>query len=154
MFWSLFIFREHSTREPASSRVTYFILRAYTKTGVSHSNNGKTRERFWKKCRWMERKDKVYRCWDDHGEICSHFPMKRSMYLVSLHVLCWGLHWSATSLLLFFFFTVTAVTACRNACRLQEPVVQTELFCTICSHWILWDLFFPQNIVKLTKHFW
>ena len=50
-FWGLFIFREHSTREPASSRVTYFILRAYTKTGVSHSNNGKTRERFWKKCR-------------------------------------------------------------------------------------------------------
>ena len=42
MFWSLFISREHSTREPASSRVTYFILRAYTRT-VSHS-----RERFWK----------------------------------------------------------------------------------------------------------
>ena len=37
MFWSLFIFREHSTREPASSTVTYFILRAYTGTGVSHS---------------------------------------------------------------------------------------------------------------------
>ena len=29
---SLFIFRGHSTREPASSRVTYFILRAYTGT--------------------------------------------------------------------------------------------------------------------------
>ena len=27
---SLFIFRGHSTREAASSRVTYFILRAYT----------------------------------------------------------------------------------------------------------------------------
>ena len=35
--WSVFIFREHSTREPASSRVTYFILRACTGTGVSHS---------------------------------------------------------------------------------------------------------------------
>ena len=35
MFWSLFIFYEHSTREPASSRVTYFILRAYKGTGVS-----------------------------------------------------------------------------------------------------------------------
>ena len=27
MFWSLFIFRGHSTREPAHSRVTYFVLR-------------------------------------------------------------------------------------------------------------------------------
>ena len=33
MFWSLFIFREHSTREPASGRVTCFILRAYTGIG-------------------------------------------------------------------------------------------------------------------------
>ena len=31
-FFSLFIFRGHSTREPASGRVTYFILRAYTGT--------------------------------------------------------------------------------------------------------------------------
>ena len=37
IFLSLFIFREHSTRELASSRVTYFILLAYTGTGVSHS---------------------------------------------------------------------------------------------------------------------
>ena len=37
LFFSLFIFRGHSTREPASRRVTYFILRAYTGTGVSHS---------------------------------------------------------------------------------------------------------------------
>ena len=36
-FFSLFIFRGHSTREPASIRVTYLILRAYTETGVSHS---------------------------------------------------------------------------------------------------------------------
>ena len=47
-FLSLFIFRGHSTREPASSRVTYFILRAYTGTGVSHSQHGKNPERFWK----------------------------------------------------------------------------------------------------------
>ena len=38
-FFSLFIFRGHSTREPASSRVTNFILRAYTGTGVSHSQH-------------------------------------------------------------------------------------------------------------------
>ena len=36
---SLFVFRGHSTREPASGRVTYFILRAYTGTGVSHSQH-------------------------------------------------------------------------------------------------------------------
>ena len=41
-FFSLFLFRGHSTREPASSTVTYFILRAYTGTGVSHSQHGKT----------------------------------------------------------------------------------------------------------------
>ena len=38
---SLPIFRGHSTREPASSRVTYFIQRAYTVTGVSHSEHRK-----------------------------------------------------------------------------------------------------------------
>ena len=41
MFLRLFIFRGHSTREPASSRVTYFILRTYTETGVSHSQRSK-----------------------------------------------------------------------------------------------------------------
>ena len=40
-FFSLFIFRRHSTREPASSRVAYFILQAYTGTGVSHSQHRK-----------------------------------------------------------------------------------------------------------------
>ena len=40
-FVSLFIFRRHSTREPAFGRVTYFILRAYTVTGVSHSEHRK-----------------------------------------------------------------------------------------------------------------
>ena len=35
------IFREHSTREPAPSKVTYFILRAYTGTDVSHSYHRK-----------------------------------------------------------------------------------------------------------------
>ena len=38
-FFSLFIIRRHSTRAPASSRMTYFILRAYTGTGVSHSQH-------------------------------------------------------------------------------------------------------------------
>ena len=40
-FFSLFIFRGHSTLKPASGRVTYFILRAYTGTGVSHSQHRK-----------------------------------------------------------------------------------------------------------------
>ena len=39
--FSLFIFRGHSEREPASSRVTYFILRAYTAPDVSHSQHRK-----------------------------------------------------------------------------------------------------------------
>ena len=38
-FFNLFIFHGHSTREPASSRVTYFIFRAYAGTGVSHSQH-------------------------------------------------------------------------------------------------------------------
>ena len=53
-FFSLLIFRGHSVREPASSRVIYFILRAYTGTSVNHSQRRKNRERFWKKCRWMD----------------------------------------------------------------------------------------------------
>ena len=44
------IFRGHSTREPASSRMTYFILRAYIGTTCSQH-----RRRFWKKCRCMDR---------------------------------------------------------------------------------------------------
>ena len=47
---SLVIFRVHSTRKPASNRVTCFILPAYTATGVSHSQHGekkKNREIFW-----------------------------------------------------------------------------------------------------------
>ena len=39
VFFSLFIFRGHSTREPASSMVAYFILRAYTGTGFSRSQH-------------------------------------------------------------------------------------------------------------------
>ena len=45
---SLFIFRGHSTRKPASGRVTYFILWAYTGTSVSHSQHRRNREKFWK----------------------------------------------------------------------------------------------------------
>ena len=39
MFLNLFIFRAHSTWEPASSRLTYFILWTYTGTSVSNSQN-------------------------------------------------------------------------------------------------------------------
>ena len=45
-FFCLFIFRGHSTREPASGRLTDFSLRTYT--CVSHSQHRKNRERFWK----------------------------------------------------------------------------------------------------------
>ena len=41
IFFSLVIFRGHSTQEPASSRVSHFILRAYTGTGVGHSQQEK-----------------------------------------------------------------------------------------------------------------
>ena len=40
-FFSLFICRGHSTRELASSRMTYLILRAYTGSSVSHSQHRK-----------------------------------------------------------------------------------------------------------------
>ena len=48
-FLSLFIFRGYSTREPAFSRVTYFILRAYPRTGVSHSQHRKKSEKVLEK---------------------------------------------------------------------------------------------------------
>ena len=41
LFCSLFIFCGYSTWESASNRVTYFILRAYTGTGVNHSQHRK-----------------------------------------------------------------------------------------------------------------
>ena len=50
-FFSLFIFRGHSTREPASSRLTYFILRAYTETSVSQSQHRKKSGEVLEKCR-------------------------------------------------------------------------------------------------------
>ena len=49
MFWSLFIFREHSTREPTSSRVTYFTMRAYTGIGVSQNQHRKNLRVFFRK---------------------------------------------------------------------------------------------------------
>ena len=55
---SLFIFRGHTTREPASNRVTYFILRAYTGTSGSHSQHSKISGEVWKKCRWMDLKSR------------------------------------------------------------------------------------------------
>ena len=41
MFFEPIIFRGHSTRETAFSRVTYFILRVNTGTGVSQSQHVK-----------------------------------------------------------------------------------------------------------------
>ena len=55
-FLRLYIFRGHSKREPASSKVTYFILRAYTGTGISHSQHWKKLGEVSEKCRWMDRK--------------------------------------------------------------------------------------------------
>ena len=43
-FLPYFIFRGHSTPEPASSRLTYFILRAYTGTSVSQRQQRKKLE--------------------------------------------------------------------------------------------------------------
>ena len=41
MFFLAYSYSAGTQREPASSRVTYFILRAYTGTGVSQANTGK-----------------------------------------------------------------------------------------------------------------
>ena len=45
------MFHGHSTREPAVSKVTYFILRANTGTGVSHSFDRNNSGEVWKKCK-------------------------------------------------------------------------------------------------------
>ena len=48
-FCTLFIFHWHSAQEPASRRVTYFILRAYTGLPcVSQSQHRRNWERIWK----------------------------------------------------------------------------------------------------------
>ena len=56
-FFSLFILRGHSTREPAFSRVTYLILRAYTGTMCwTQPTQEKIGRGFGEKCGWMDRK--------------------------------------------------------------------------------------------------
>ena len=79
-FLSLFIFRRHLAQEPPSSKVTYFILRAYTGTGVSHSQHGKKLGEVWKKCRWMDRKVEI---------------RKKSL---AVSVACIGICWSTPGL--------------------------------------------------------
>ena len=57
-FLSLFIFRGHSVREPASSRVTCLLCGPTQEPRVSHSQYRENRERFLKKCKWMDRKSR------------------------------------------------------------------------------------------------
>ena len=58
MFLSLFIFRGHSTREPASGRVTYFILRAYTGTRCRPKPTGEIGRVFGKNAgKWTGREE-------------------------------------------------------------------------------------------------
>ena len=47
-FKNLFIFHGHSTQEPASSRVTYFIMQAYTGTVLATANTGEIGRGFGK----------------------------------------------------------------------------------------------------------
>ena len=55
VFFSLFIFRGHSTREPASSMATYFILRIYTGTMCQPQPTQEKSGEVLEKCRWMDR---------------------------------------------------------------------------------------------------
>ena len=55
-FLSLSIFLGRSIWEHASSRMTYFILQAYTGTGVSHSQHTTKLGEGLEKCRWMDQK--------------------------------------------------------------------------------------------------
>ena len=59
MFWRLFIFCEHSTREPASSRMTYFIMGAYAGTGFPQLTRKKLERGFGEKNadEWTRRLD-------------------------------------------------------------------------------------------------
>ena len=53
---AVYIFRGHSTREPASSRVTYFIMGPTQTPSLATANTGKTRVRFGKNAgEWTER---------------------------------------------------------------------------------------------------
>ena len=56
--FSLFIFRGHSTREPASGRVTYFVLRAYTGTMCQPQSAQEKSGEVWKNAgEWTGRVD-------------------------------------------------------------------------------------------------
>ena len=56
-FSSLFMFRGHSTQEPASRRVTYLFCGPTQELVLVTAKTGKNRERFWKKNagEWTER---------------------------------------------------------------------------------------------------
>ena len=59
MSWSLFTFRGHSTREPASvvcddEQSNVFILRAHTGTCISRNKQEKIRRGFGQKWRWVD----------------------------------------------------------------------------------------------------
>ena len=55
-FFSLFIFRGHSTREPASGSVTYFILWAYMEPCLATANTGEIGRGFGKNAgEWTRR---------------------------------------------------------------------------------------------------
>ena len=107
-FFSLFIFRGHSTWEPASSRVTYFILQAYAGTGVSHSQHGKKIGRGFEK---------------NAGEWIGRVEISKCGLLSTFHAAwrqkpsCWGIPLPKSSnLTLTFSFIVMCLTfiICTN----------------------------------------
>ena len=107
MSWSLFIFHGHSTREPASSRVTYLFCGPTQEPVLATANAGKTRERFWKKAKikWKRNTSyqitvKVYRT----AHVTSHFIFEEDYETMKLTESRW--HKLKVSLLVVFLSPV------------------------------------------------
>ena len=121
LFFSLFIFRGLSIREPASSRVTYFILRAYTETGVSHSQHRKKSGEVWKKCRWMDRK-------------CTNKQERKKSLAVS--VACMAIYWPTPGFKGRTFKLCVLTRWDFNFCvRGSPPRGRTNTLTTVNTHW-------------------
>ena len=84
MFWSLFIFRGHTAREPASSRVTCFILRGLPVPVSARTNTGKARERLGKNAgEWTEGRGSSWTNNSVEGSALSPKPVSHSYSLTS-----------------------------------------------------------------------
>ena len=130
-FLAYSIFRGHPTREPASSRVTYFIMRAYTGTGVSHSQHRKT-------FGWGFGKNA--------GEWTGSVEIRKKSLAVS--VACMAIYWPTPGLKGRTFKLCVLTRSDFNFCVRSSPLRGSR------SKWVLTETKSWQDLDLLILNFW